>query len=271
MDTNYWEIGYQHLEAGRYDLAIANLEQIRPVGVEVLKTIGWAYLNKGEHHRAIQQYDQALRIEPNDWEIWQNRGLAHLRGVIRPRLVERRGWYVEVIAGLSYNRSQSHWKFEPDHVDQEYYQAIDDFNSAIALKPNEPWPWNNRGSALLSIVEDTQTLRRKGSDDLPNRAEKDLVNRAMADCNKAIEMDQRNSLAWTNRGLGFELLYKKRKAKQDYRHALSLDPGNVTAKAKIDNLRFNDLLLLFAVILFILLGGGLAVFFAGDGIWDFLT
>ena len=137
MATNYWEIGYQHLEAGRYDLAITNLEQIRPVGVEVLKTIGWAYLNKGEHYRAIQQYDQALRIEPNDWEIWQNRGLAHLRAGIRPRLVERRGSYVEVIDGLSYNRSQSHWKFEPDHVDQEYYQAIDDFNSAIALKPNE--------------------------------------------------------------------------------------------------------------------------------------
>ena len=259
MATNYWEIGYQHLEAGRYDLAIANLEQIRPVGVEVLKTIGWAYLSKGEYYRAIQQYDQALRIEPNDWEIWQNRGLARLRGVIHPRLVERRGWYVEVIAGLSYNRSQSHWKFEPDHVDQGYDRAIDDFNSAIALKPNEPWPWNNRGSALLGIVQDTKTLRRKGSGDLPNRAEKDLVNRAMADCNKAIEMDQRNSLAWTNRGLGFELLYKKRKAKQDYRHALSLDPGNVTAQNNIGRIRFGDLGFLFAVILLFLLGGLLYV------------
>ena len=85
---------------------------------------------------------------------------------------------------------------------------------------------------------------RKGSDVLPNRAEKDLVNRAMADCNKAIEMDQRNSLAWTNRGLAcIELWDKKPDVKTGLYACSSLDPGAVTAKAKIDNLRFNDLLL----------------------------
>ena len=40
---------------------------------------GGGYLRKGDYERAIQDYDQALRLTPMDADILYNRGLAKVR------------------------------------------------------------------------------------------------------------------------------------------------------------------------------------------------
>ena len=53
MAMGYREIGYQYFNAGQYDLAIANLEKVRPIDVDVLNDIGRAYLMKGQYAQAF--------------------------------------------------------------------------------------------------------------------------------------------------------------------------------------------------------------------------
>ena len=228
MTTNYWEIGYQHFNAGRYDLAIANLEQVRPIGVDLLQTIGLAYLKKGEPYLAIQKFDHALRIEPNEWTIWYNRGLAHLQTVIRPQRVQRTESYVDIRDGTGGTRYRSYWVFEPNHVDQRYYQAIDDFSNAITIRSDEYLPWHDRGLALISLAQDMTVL---------GQLRWDVLNQAMSDCNRAIKIDQLNSNIWNNRGLVFWLMGDTKKATQDFKHALSIDRGNVLAKGNLRRLK----------------------------------
>ena len=71
---------------------------------------GNAYANKGQPDRAIQDYDQAIRLNPNLAEAFYNRGTAY------------------AIKG------------QPD-------RAIEDFDQAIRLNPNFAVAFNNRGLA----------------------------------------------------------------------------------------------------------------------------
>ena len=72
---------------------------------------GFAYANKGQHDRAIQDYDQATRLNPNLAEAFNNRGLTYA------------------------NKGQND-------------RAIQDYDQAIKLNPNFAEAFNNRGLHL---------------------------------------------------------------------------------------------------------------------------
>ena len=38
---------------------------------------GFAYDAQGEHERAIQDYDEAIRLDPHDAEAYYSRGMAY--------------------------------------------------------------------------------------------------------------------------------------------------------------------------------------------------
>jgi tetratricopeptide (TPR) repeat protein len=71
---------------------------------------GIAYARKGQYDRAIEDLDQAIRLNPNYAASFSNRGLAYVR----------RG---------------------------QYDRAIEDLDQAIRLNPNYAAAFNNRGSA----------------------------------------------------------------------------------------------------------------------------
>mmetsp|Transcript_90623 Transcript_90623/g.245678 ORF Transcript_90623/g.245678 Transcript_90623/m.245678 type:complete len:436 (-) Transcript_90623:301-1608(-) len=51
---------------------------INPRNVHNLKQVGRSLYLLGKHGAAIEVYDEAQRLSPDDWEIWHNKGLCHM-------------------------------------------------------------------------------------------------------------------------------------------------------------------------------------------------
>jgi tetratricopeptide (TPR) repeat protein len=73
---------------------------------------GWAYFSLGDYQLAIDDYNQAIRLNPDYTEAYYNRGIAY---------------------------------FNLGH----YQLAIDDYNQAIRLNPDYAEAYNNRGGAYF--------------------------------------------------------------------------------------------------------------------------
>ena len=78
--------------------------------------LGVAYAGRRESDRAIENYDRALRLNPNNAAAFNNRGVAYL---------DKR----------------------------EYDRAIQDFDQAIKLDPNYALAFSNRGVAYAGKAE----------------------------------------------------------------------------------------------------------------------
>jgi tetratricopeptide (TPR) repeat protein len=69
-------------DLGEHRRAIEDYDQalrIDPGYAKAYYNRGLAYDNLGEHRRAIEDYDQALRIDPGDADAYNNRGIAYKR------------------------------------------------------------------------------------------------------------------------------------------------------------------------------------------------
>ena len=65
----YQARGQTYAEKKQYDLAIQDYNEaikIDPTDVRGFNSRGYAYLNKGQIDRAVQDYDQALKLDPNN-------------------------------------------------------------------------------------------------------------------------------------------------------------------------------------------------------------
>lgn len=71
--------GNAYNDEGRYDRAIQDFDEairLNPQYAEAFNNRGGAYLGKGQYDRAIQDYDQAIRLNPQIAQAFYNRGLA---------------------------------------------------------------------------------------------------------------------------------------------------------------------------------------------------
>ncbi len=86
-------------------------------------------------------------------------------------------------------------------------EALDDFNSAIKLYPENPSVYNNRGSVLLGIGQDREAIK---------------------DFNRAILLAPGYTAAYLNRGTALLSLKQEGAALLDYNRAVRLEPTNAT-------------------------------------------
>jgi lipoprotein NlpI len=128
---------------------------------------GNAYRSKGDNDRAIQDYDQAIGLDPNNAYPYNGRGVAYQR------------------------------KGDND-------RAMRDYDQAIRLDPNFAAPYTNRGNAY----------RVKGDND-----------RAIQDYDQAIRLDPRLAIAYNNRGNAYRSKGDNDRAIADYSEAIRLDPN----------------------------------------------
>ncbi len=152
-----------------YDKAIADFSEairLNPQISEAFYNRGLAWYQKQEYNKAIMDYSEAIRLNPQIAEAFNNRGLA---------------WYEK----------------------QEYDKAIDDFNEAIRLKPELAHAVSSRGLAWYQKHE---------------------YDKAINDFDKAIGLDGKDGELYLRRGLSWLQKKKYDKAVSDLSHAVQLNP-----------------------------------------------
>ena len=161
---------------------------------------GNAWQEKGEYDKAIADYNQAIRLKPNNADPY------YFRGVVW----EKKGEYDNAIADhnraillnpnftQAYNNRGAVWQKKA-----EYDKAIADCNQALALNPAFATALNNRGAAWY---------------------EKGEYDKAITDCNEAIRLDPKDAKAHGTCGNAWNAKGDYGKAIDDFNQAVTLNP-----------------------------------------------
>jgi tetratricopeptide (TPR) repeat protein len=166
---------------------------------EALSNRGVAYRLKGDYDRAIQDYNQAIKLNSKFAQAYNNRGVAY----------DNKGEYNHAIqdydqaiklkpsAEVHFNRGNAYLgKGQYDH-------AIDDYNQALKLKSDFASAFDNRCWA---------------------RAVVGILRQALADCNEALRLIPNNAATLDSRAFVHLKLDQFDAAVSDYDAALRINP-----------------------------------------------
>ena len=161
---------------------------------------GDACFFENRYEDAIAAYNQALQIQPDLADTWNNRGVVFTRMQRYPEAID------------SYEEAT---KIRPDYPDawnnrgvvllelQQYPDAIACYDQAIQAKPDYADAWNNRGVAFSKIQQYEQ---------------------AVISYNHALQIKNDYTDAWNNRGVALSKLQKYEAAIDSYDNAAKLRP-----------------------------------------------
>ncbi|MDT2020660.1 tetratricopeptide repeat protein [Methylocella sp. CPCC 101449] len=204
LATAYNNRGYAYDNRAQYDRAIQDYSEairIDPKYALAFNNRGFAYQNKGDYVRAVQDYDQALKIQPNYKKALDNRASAL---VIRDAQAkgDLPGNYGELRAMCNSNASNDD-------------QTIAGCNGMIVpgKTPQDDLvpAYNNRGYAYNN---------------------KSLYDQAIRDYSEAIRLRPDYALAFNNRGLSYQNKGDYARAIEDFDQAIKFRPNYQKA---IDN------------------------------------
>ena len=232
----YFNRGLAYNDKGEYGKAIGDYDKVIELSPELPDAYcarGMAYcgramkqMNRAEIEKALSDYDKAIKLDPAFTEAYLMRGLAH----------KLSGKYDKALA--DYNKA-----LELDPANASAKDSIKQLQDERASAPPEgknPAFYCERGSAYLNGGEVDKALAdfNKAVELNPGLAlaycnrgsvyiSKNEYDKALSDLNKAIELVPDFSMAYNNRGM----VYKKRgeyeKALSDYNKAIELDHENV--------------------------------------------
>jgi lipoprotein NlpI len=165
---------------------------------------GVAYTNKGDFDRAIQDFDQAIRLQPNRADAFNSMGMA-----------------------IDYKR--------------DYDRAIKNYDEAIRLKPDYADAFNNRGlvyeekgdsDRAIQDFDQAIRLRPAYAEALDNRAGiylfKGDYDRAIQDYGQAIKAEPNNAGNFNDRGIAFNGKKDYQRALQDLDQAVEMKPRDAS-------------------------------------------
>jgi len=168
------------------------------------------YGTKEDYKRAIAIYTRAIQLNPEDAEMYNNRGLVY----------HAQNDYNKAIADLTkaiqlnpnfavayYNRGNVY------HSKNDNDKSIADFNSAIRIAPNFAEAYSNRGTAYNA---------------------KKNYDKAIENYTKAIQLNPSLSEAYSGRGLVYILKLDFEKAIADIETAMQINPNDPTARKSFE-------------------------------------
>jgi tetratricopeptide (TPR) repeat protein len=175
----------------------------RPASVFAYRGLAWQ--NKGEFDRAIADYSEAIRIEPDFAPVYSNRGSVWMEKGERDRAIADYNEAIRLVPkfALAYNSRGLAWQAKGD-----YDRAIADFDKATGLDPRFGVAYANRG----------ETWRLKGD-----------LDRALADQDRAVVLDPKGPLVYAERGDTLRYKGEFKRAIADYERALRSRPDYVPA------------------------------------------
>jgi tetratricopeptide (TPR) repeat protein len=165
---------------------------------------GTAYVAKADYDRAIQDFDQSIKLNPSNARPFSNRGVAYLK---KGELDLAIAAFDEAIK-LNPNYSEAFANRAEAYLKQHNYdRAARDYDDAIRIAPGLDVVWSGRCWAR-AILGNLQA--------------------ALEDCNKALQA-RTNAATYDSRGLIYLKMGQFGAAIDDYNSALQFDPKLATA------------------------------------------
>lgn len=194
--------------------------------------LGVAYRHLGNDRQAIENYDKAIKINPNYVEARTNRGLVYAALGNDKQAISDFDKAIEInptYAEAYYNRGISFRRLGNGR------QAIGDFDKAIELKPKYAEAYNSRGVVYAALGSDRQAIgdydhaieiNPKYAEAYYNHGNSDLhlgnYREALGDYDKAIEINVKYAEAYNNRGYAYWRLGNYKQAIEDLKTAARL-------------------------------------------------
>ncbi len=172
--------GIAYNDKRQYDRAIQDFDQairLNPSHADAWASRGNAYQEKGEHDKAIADFDRVLRLTPNDASAFYNRGNGYFG----------KGQYDRAIQ--DYDQAS---RLRPNHASTHYNrglsyertgrpeQAIPNFDQAIRLNPSHAGALNRRCWTVAAF--------------------QGRLEAALKDCNESLRLRPGNADALDSRG-----------------------------------------------------------------------
>ena len=208
------------------EIVVQAIVQIFPVDPIRVVWRGCTRLNDGDIDGAIADFDEAIRLDPQYFDAYLNRGGAWSRKKEFDRAIDDLSEAIRcrpTAARAFESRALVWWN------KHEYDKAITDFDEAIRLAPSNIEPLIDRGSVWLgkkqydkAIADTDEAIRRNPKAARAYRtrgsawfAKKDY-DKAIGDLNEAIQLDPRFADAYHKRARRMD---RKERVRQGHRRS----------------------------------------------------
>ena len=166
---------------------------------------GDSFVQQKDYRSAIKEYDQAIKLDPQNADAYFNRGVANFK-------LEQYKWAIadfDHVIKIDPKNSEAYKTRGIIKCELEQYeQAIADYDDAIEINPEYAEVYFNLGNAKNKLKQYEQ---------------------AIADYNRAIEIDPEYAEAYNNRGNTKLELKQYGAAIEDYNKVLKINSGNQPA------------------------------------------
>ncbi|REJ92440.1 MAG: tetratricopeptide repeat protein [Planctomycetota bacterium] len=161
---------------------------------------GLAWSHEGKLERSIEDFNEAIRLDPQQARFWSDRGVS------RHRLGDLDGAIADYTEAIRLDPGESHFWFSRGLArayQRDYDRAVEDYDEAIQRDPRNFIYFHSRGASLSS----------RGDYD-----------KAIADYDKALELNPDYAPTYYNRASASEKKGNFKQATDDYLEALRLAP-----------------------------------------------
>jgi CHAT domain-containing protein/tetratricopeptide (TPR) repeat protein len=219
--------GHEQLEQGQYQAAIETYQhaaQLEPQNPQALYGLGLAFYPLERYQESVEYLTQALQIK-HDY-IWAF--LRRAKAYQQMKLIDQATGDFKQAIQIKPQDYQD-WRGQGDALSelQRYEEAVTSYEKALELQPHDPKVWDNYRIALLALLESSryEVWYKRGRKlfDL-NRYEE-----AISCYNKALKIKSDDSNIWYNRGNALLHWGRYGDAIASYDSALALDPLYIVA------------------------------------------
>jgi len=222
--TDHFELGQAAFDAGNFEEAINEYQKaidLDPQNIAAHYNRALCYRNLGQYEQALVGYSKVLELDSTFEDTYLQRGWAN----------HNLGKYEAALDDFN-----NALKFDPQDDQYNYYgrgltfymlgkvdRSVADYNKVIQIDPNDAWAYNARGVAYDAQQSTQQSI---------------------SDFTKAIELQPDFTLAYRNRGSVYQRVNYNSKAIADYKKALELttDPDIISfVKEQLKALESSDI------------------------------
>jgi tetratricopeptide (TPR) repeat protein len=198
-------------------------------------TKGTALANLGKYDQAIECFDKAIKINPNEPKIWYTKGTA----------LANLGKYDQAIE--CFDKGSIEPNNQNIHIDKgtalhylgKYEQSIECFDKAIKINPNESDAWFGKGISLHYLGKYEQSIECFDKAIKINPNESDLwyskgtalyclgkYEESIKCYNKSIAIDPDIAIGWLCKGGALNKLGEYEESIKCYNKSIAIDPDN---------------------------------------------